>query len=193
MSVILNRANIMIKNSIIFFLFFSLPMVSVGETICSSNTTEKNIQASTPTSQFEFTQDGDTVIDKKTGLMWSRCPWNYHWELNTCVGDAATGKTSWENALHIANDNLTSDSPHLGYSDWRLPNIKEIASIIERQCATLAINHQVFGGAGSGVYWSNTHIDGSTNVRIVNFVSGQVTSASPTEEFFLRLVRDVTP
>jgi len=184
----------MIKNSIIFFLFFSLPVLAAEETVCSSNTNQKNIQASTPTSQFEFTQDGDTVTDKKTGLMWSRCPWNYSWELSTCTtGDAATGKLSWENSLYVASDNSTSDSPYLGYSDWRLPNIKEIASIVERKCAGLAINHQVFGGAGSGVYWSNTHVDGSTNVRVVNFVSGQVTSALPTEEFFLRLVRDVNP
>ena len=193
MSEILNRVNVMIKNSIIFFLFLSLPVFAAEETICTSNTNEKNIQASTPTSQFEFTQDGDIVTDKKTGLMWSRCPWNYHWELSTCVGDAATGKTSWQNSLTIANDNLTSDAPHLGFSDWRLPNIKEIASIIEQKCAGFAINRQVFGGAGSGVYWSNTHVDGGSNIRVVNFVSGQVTSAPSTEEFFLRLVRDVTP
>ena len=183
---IINRANEMIKKSIIFFLFFSMPVIGAEESICASDADDKNIQASTPTNQFDFTQDGNTVTDKKTGLMWARCPWNHHWELGSCVNDAF-GQVSWASSLEKANDTIAT--PYLTFSDWRVPNIKELSSIVERKCANLSINHKVFGGAASGVYWSNTHIN--SDIWVVNLVSGQVTVLDPAvNTAYLRLVRD---
>ena len=176
----------MIKKSIIFFLFFSMPFM-VGAEICSTADNEINIQASTPISQFDFGQDTETVTDKKTGLMWARCPWNYHWNSGSCDNDAF-GKMTWTSALGKVNDNTVSETPYLGFSDWRLPNIKELASIVERKCASTTINRDVFSAAAPGSYWSNTHID--SNVRVINFESGQVADAGPDSALYLRLVRD---
>ena len=174
----------MIKKSILFFLFFSLPVFAIADTVCSAISEEKNIQASTPTNQFDFDpNDGDVVTDKKTGLMWTRCPLNYHWALGTCINDSF-GKISWESALTKANEG----GSYLLFSDWRVPNIKELASIVERKCAGFAINHEVFGGAGSGVYWSNSHT--GSNVRVINMDSGQITTQAPTNTAYVRLVRD---
>ena len=176
----------MIKKSILFFLFFSLPALAVGDTVCSAISEEKNIQASTPTSQFDFEpNNGDVVTDKKTGLMWTRCPMNYHWALGGCIEDSF-GKISWESALTKANN--TIGASYLLFNDWRVPNIKELASIVERKCAGFAINHEVFGGAGSGVYWSNSHTGG--NVRVINMDSGQITTQDPGATAYVRLVRD---
>lgn len=61
----------------------------------------------------DFTDNGDgTITDEATGLMWMQ-------------GDNGEGIT-WKNALSYA-ENLT----YAGYSDWRLPAIKELQSIVD--------------------------------------------------------------
>ncbi len=63
-----------------------------------------------------FTDNGDgTVTDDATGLMWSQ-------------DDSGEGKT-WEDALAwVQSRNAES---HLGHNDWRLPNAKEMQSIVD--------------------------------------------------------------
>ena len=42
------------------------------------------------------------------------------------------GTMLWENAINYVNDlNLGSDSCGSSYTDWRLPNIKELQSLID--------------------------------------------------------------
>jgi len=61
----------------------------------------------------EFVDDGDgTVTDAATGLTWMQ-------------GDSGEGLT-WEDALSYAEE-LT----HAGHDDWRLPNAKELQSILD--------------------------------------------------------------
>jgi hypothetical protein len=64
----------------------------------------------------DFADNGDgTVTDRSTGLMWSQ-------------EDSGTGMV-WEDALAwVEERNLES---YLGYSDWRLPNAKEMQSILD--------------------------------------------------------------
>lgn len=60
-----------------------------------------------------FVDNGDnTVTDNATGLMWM------------AADDGAV--RNWRQALSYAES-----STHAGYSDWRLPNIKELQSIVE--------------------------------------------------------------
>jgi len=59
-----------------------------------------------------FTDNGDTLTDNMTGLIWQK------------NANSASGTTTWINALnHVAA--LTTG----GYSDWRLPNAREILSL----------------------------------------------------------------
>jgi hypothetical protein len=61
----------------------------------------------------DFTDNGDgTVTDSATGLMWQKT-------------DSGTGM-DWDNALTYA-ENMTL----AGYDDWRLPNVKELQSIVD--------------------------------------------------------------
>jgi hypothetical protein len=60
-----------------------------------------------------FTDNGDgTITDKATGLMWMQNDSGSH--------------MLWENALSNA-ENFT----YAGYSDWRLPDVKELQSIVD--------------------------------------------------------------
>ncbi len=69
-----------------------------------------------------FTDNGDsTVSDQATGLMWMQ---DDSGSLN--AGDDEDGALTWEQALVWA-ENLE----YGGYSDWRLPDAKELQSIVD--------------------------------------------------------------
>ncbi len=59
--------------------------------------------------------DGNTVTDRATGLMWSRA-------------DSAVGM-SWQQALAWTQEKNAQQ--YLGYSDWRLPDAKELQSMVD--------------------------------------------------------------
>lgn len=64
----------------------------------------------------DFRDNGDgTITDSATGLMWSQ-------------SDSGTG-VNWEEALALVQEKNAEN--YLGYSDWRLPNIKELQSIVD--------------------------------------------------------------
>jgi hypothetical protein len=81
----------------------------------------------------------DVVTDKLTGLMWVRAP-------------SATN-VDWATALTTANS-LTL----CGFSDWRLPNIQELESLVNSGAANQAtfLNGQGFTGVAAVSYWSST-------------------------------------
>ncbi|WP_177428214.1 Lcl C-terminal domain-containing protein [Candidatus Venteria ishoeyi] len=114
--------------------------VGVGAQTC-----DPSIEATAPASRFDINGDG-TVTDRKTGLMWKQCLEGLSGI--DCTGTAST--TTWEVALSAAED-----STFAGYNDWRLPNIKELASIVERKCMNPAINLSVFP-VSPGFAWSST-------------------------------------
>jgi hypothetical protein len=69
-----------------------------------------------------FKDNGDgTIIDAATGLMWM--------QIDSAVlnaGQNGDGQLNWAQALEWA-ENLV----YAGYSDWRLPNAKELQSIVD--------------------------------------------------------------
>ncbi|MCF7987014.1 MAG: DUF1566 domain-containing protein, partial [Methylovulum sp.] len=88
----------------------------------------------TPTSDFTDNGDG-TVTHQKTGLTWMRCSLGQTWTGTTCRG---TANTYTYNAALKLNRNFA------GYSDWRLPNIAELQTIVERNNYSPAINTELF-------------------------------------------------
>ncbi len=70
--------------------------------------------------QFEDNADG-TIIDKATGLMWAKVDSGH-----LRAGTNKDGKLDWEEALRWAEE-----LEYGGHSDWRLPNIKELQSIVD--------------------------------------------------------------
>lgn len=102
---------------------------------------------STPSTDFVIHNDG-TVTHKSTGLMWMRCSQGQTWTGTTCTG-SPTGYI-WRQALGLTNINFA------GYSDWRLPNVKELFSIVEMRCAGPALNGEIFPKNDGFYYWTST-------------------------------------
>jgi hypothetical protein len=88
---------------------------------------------------YSLTDDGDTVTDSSTGLMWSQT-------------DAEDGM-NWNDALEYAES-----SELAGYDDWRLPTPKELQSIVEYGKTTIpAIDTDYFSFHQDDCYvWSST-------------------------------------
>ncbi len=121
----------------------SASMLLQAASICPGN-----INESTPTAQFTLNTNA-TATDNKTGLVWMRCPLGQTFTGGVCTGVATTH--TWEGAINAA-----SASTFGGNSDWRLPNIKELASIAEQACYAPAINEVVFSATPLNWFWSSS-------------------------------------
>ena len=102
----------------------------------------------------DFRDNGDgTITDRATKLMWSQA-------------DSAKG-LDWETALQWVQEKNAGD--YLGHSDWRLPNIKELQSIVDYSQSPAMTGSAAIGPlflctgikneAGQpdwGCYWSST-------------------------------------
>lgn len=124
----------------------------------------------TPTAHFIDHGDG-TVTHMTTGLMWMRCRAGTVWTGSGC-GSVGNQNRSWLGALQNAQNTTFA-----GYTDWRVPNLKELNSIVDRSCTWPAVNSEIFPDLINGLYlvvtpvttnankiWSiNLHYDGSFN------------------------------
>jgi four helix bundle protein len=136
-----------------------------------AQTISPNIENITPDSRYIVNNDG-TVNDNKTGLMWMQCSEGQAWESNSgagnCIGTATTH--TWGAALALANDKTFA-----GHTDWRLPDIKELASLVAANRYDPAINSTIFPATPSYHFWSGSpkaeHGSGAWNVY---FKSGSV-------------------
>lgn len=123
----------------------------------------------------KFRDNGDgTITDEATGLMWMK---NDSGHLK--AGKKSNGTMNWSEALAWA-ESLT----YGGYSDWRLPNAKELQSIVDytRSPATSnsAAIDPVFnvtkitdegGGTDYPFYWTGTTHESVRNGQSAVYVS----------------------
>jgi hypothetical protein len=112
------------------------------------------------------------VTDNLTGLMWARAP-------------SAT-PAIWSAALTSANGTLC------GFSDWRVPNINEIESLVNSEVSSQAtfLNGQGFTGVQTDGYWSSSSlVSSAANAWVVNMSDGYVYPDLKTYSFFVWPVR----
>ncbi len=112
------------------------------------------VRGNTAYGENDFINNGDgTISDLATGLMWSQ-------------NDSGYGM-NWEEALAYVED--LNDQSYLGYSDWYLPNAKELQSIVDYMRSPDATNSAAIdplfnvtsitnedGDLDWGHYWSGT-------------------------------------
>ncbi len=157
--------------------------VALSCRLAAAGPCNERIDISSPTPRFTITDE--RVTDLRTGLEWQRCPVGYVLDNNDTTGephddnctltDPAT--LSWADALQSAEDKNAAAG--LGEpTDWRVPNIKELLSIVERQCVNPAINGAAFPQPPStfiGLVWSATYsnnVVSGPSAYALNFGSG---------------------
>ena len=133
-----------------------------------------------------YTDNGDgTVTDTETGLMWDKCTWGLSG--SNCRSGTASQYT-WVAALAAAQ--TANAAAYLGYSDWRLPNVAELRSLVETACYNPSINEALFPGTQGSVYWSASSYASSSNFAwIVDFGYGDEYYDGKSGSRYARLVR----
>jgi Protein of unknown function (DUF1566) len=139
----------------------------------NAQTCKTEITATTPTARFTTFNNG-TVLDKYTGLIWKKCSEGQQWNAasHTCHLFAVT--YTWQKALQRVQT-VNSKVGFAGYKDWRVPNIKELITLVEEQCDNPAINLSVFPTTLGSGFWSSSSLasDGGSAWK-VGFNDGYV-------------------
>ncbi len=119
-----------------------------------------------------YNDNGDgTVTDNGTGLVWQQ-------------STPSTPFTQAEALAYCAGLNLN------GYTDWRLPSIVELVSIVDPSALDSSIDNAVFPNTRSSFYWSSTPAAGAASVAwSVIFRLGSVSQAGVFESAYARCVR----
>lgn len=119
-----------------------------------------------------YTLNGDsTVSDAVTGLMWQR-------------QDDGVERTWSDAGQYCVNLSLA------GYGDWRLPSVRELASIAHYENPLSAIDAVYFPDAYGGPYWSSTVTAQEPGwAWFVDFGTGEVSYGSQTPYRRVRCVR----
>ena len=115
----------------------------------------------------------DVVTDNLTGLMWRGAPESI--------------PVNWIKALEDT-DVLT----HCGFSDWRLPNINELGSLMNSEAANQAIflNTQGFNSVQAESHWSSSSFAGNADrAWVVSMENGNVSTGAKSGGRFVWPVR----
>ena len=126
-----------------------------------------------------------TIVDHATGLMWQK-------------NDSGEG-LNWEEALAWVQTQNSGN--YLGYNDWRLPNVKELQSIVDYTRAPAITNSPAIdpmftssdiqdegGGTNYPFYWSGTTHASLSNGKSASYVAfgeGLGFMANQSDEYVL--------
>lgn len=161
-----------------------LAMLATGieaHAACTAANPNANVAESTPTSAFTDHGNG-TVTHSLTGLMWKQCAEGLSGA--GCATGAATAMT-WGTALAAAKNANFAD-----HSDWRLPNKKELESIVELCGYNPNINQDIFPATPASYFWSgSSYVPDPPNAWVVYFSSGNTYAGSKSLDGYVRLVR----
>lgn len=120
------------------------------------------------TSKYTLSDDGQTIADSTTGLMWA---------VETLP------RMTQEKAFEAAKASTLS-----GHSDWRVPTVRELQSIVDHSRSNPACA-LVFRAKSAGYWTSTDYAPDPANAWFVYFDYGDANADYKTDDFFVRLVR----
>lgn len=152
----------------------------------AAQTCNSSITPTAPDSRYTDNSDG-TVTDNRTGLMWKQCSEGQSTTTTPCDTGSVTTYT-WQEALTQAQ--TVNSAAFAGHNDWRLPNLKELNSLVEMACYTPAINENHFPNTAASSYWSSSpDAYYSSRAWYVYFYGGSDGNLSKGSPYYVRLVR----
>lgn len=138
---------------------------------------------------FTFVDDGESVVDAKTGLTWRRCVEGMEWKKGTCVGTPRF--FTHPGAMDWAGD----ESGRTG-ANWRLPLVDELAVLAKTRSPSASthaatIDAQVFPATPAARVWTASKA-GPHYYQYVAFTDGRLGDMSRVTPAMVRLVREST-
>ena len=119
-----------------------------------------------------FTNVGNDIVrDSDTRLEWQ--------------DDAVGGTIDWTAAINQC-ESLTLG----GHSDWRLPNVNELRSLVDRSQVNPAIVTGFTNTSSNNNWSSTTYESNKLNAWYVNFSVGNVNYSNKGTNYYVRCVRD---
>lgn len=171
----------MLKSTLALFMIATLSF-SVDAQTCKDS-----IPDSHTAGQFLDNFNG-TVTDVVNGVVWQKCAvgQSYEQSTNACSGTPLSFRT-WQDALNSVS---VTDG-------WRLPNLKELGSLVQRRCFDPAIDLSIFPSTPSAVFYSSTPdllgAVGRNSVEglIIDFKSGIEFAEDVKTQRFIRLMKEL--
>jgi len=158
------------------FSLFGLP--KTGQVTSYTDYDDGYYEKGYPKTGVRFTDNGDgTITDNATGLMWA--------------SDGNGAGCNNGDFINMANAITWAESlTFAGYSDWRLPNIKELVSILDYEENNPAINATFFPNTTNGNYESTTTVNSNTSLCfVVKLADGIVVTVPKGFSHSVRAVR----
>ena len=150
----------------------------------SAQTCLDDVTETASAEQFVVNTDG-TATHTERGLMWMRCSLGQTYSNNDCIGEG--DELNWQQALDEAHGYTFA-----GKSGWRVPNLKELATLTERACVRPAINETVFPSTLSDDYWTSTPaVTDANRAWVVAFFNSSNALKEKRLFVYTRLVRTV--
>ncbi|MBF0563849.1 MAG: DUF1566 domain-containing protein [Nitrospirae bacterium] len=182
-----------------FLMAGTVSLPQTGETVCYDSYGNKfpctgtgrdgDKQAGLPWPSPRFTNpDGTTpingyvLIDQLTGLMWTR------------KGNLSSSAMAWQAAIDYVAGMNGGKYANFGYTDWRLPNVNELESLVNAGESNTAgwLNEKGFTNVLQNSYWSSTTYSKTTSLAwIVDLGNGDINYNNKTNVNYVLPVRSV--
>ena len=129
--------------------------------------------AAAPLDRYQLTSE--VARDTRTGLAWQR--------------SGAANTFTWPSAVTHCENLLFA-----GQSDWRLPTVKELQTLVDEDGEGLAIDATAFPGTPAVTYWSSSPVAAAPDHAWgVRFDGGVTVQAPAAQQNRVRCVRDAAP
>ena len=154
--------------------------------------------------RYQDNLDG-TITDLNTGLMWEKKSMDGtdHDVTKVFPWSSLFQATIWD-WIDAINTEVANGIGFAGFNDWRIPNVKELQSIVNYGTFGPAVDPAFHNNESPGctvltcsatavarAYWSSTTIAVAAAIDAwdVEFVNGVVTGGLKSDSFFVRAVR----
>lgn len=123
------------------------------------------------------------VTDSVTGLIWQGCPAG---QSGSMCGSGSAASYTWQQALKYC-ESLTWS----GETNWRLPSIKELVSVVDDRFVSPSVDVTLFPGTPLSFFWaSSSWAVGNQAAWVVSFTYGDSDGSNKPNANNVRCVRD---